>query len=241
MKRLREFLHKKCDTYAMNRSIPAEDNSSRMSPYFAAGVVSICQVLSTSRKERNNGSADFSSSGADAGLAAWVREIVFREFYRHMMVVTPHNSMNLPQNLKFDFVEWEDDEEGWRKWTQGTTGVPFVDAGMRQLTTEAYMHNRLRINVSSYLRTNLLLDYRRGERWSGEPGGLGPVQQHAGLGAELYRLQPHLAGRKVRSAWRLYSKICARAKGCEGESHIRPIQSHRQGYGGCRLMMQAKD
>ncbi|KAI1358315.1 DNA photolyase, FAD-binding/Cryptochrome [Xylaria arbuscula] len=168
MNRLREFLHKKCDTYAKNRSIPSEDNSSRMSPYFAAGVVSIRQVLSTSSKECNDGSADFSSSGADAGLAAWMREIVFREFYRHMMVVIPHNSMNLPQNLKFDFVEWEDDEEGWRKWTEGMTGVPFVDAGMRQLTSEAYMHNRLRMNVSSYLRTNLLLDYRRGERWFAE-------------------------------------------------------------------------
>ncbi|KAI0411372.1 FAD binding domain of DNA photolyase-domain-containing protein [Xylaria grammica] len=154
IKRLREFLHKKCDTYAKNGSIPAGDNSSRTSPYFAAGVVSIRQVLSTSLKERNNGSADFSSSGADVGLASWVREIVFHGFYRHMMAVAPHNGMNLLWNLKFDF---------------GTTGVTFVDAGITlQLRREAYMHNRLRANASSYLRTNLLLDYRRGERWFGE-------------------------------------------------------------------------
>lgn len=48
--------------------------------------------------------------------------------------------MELPHNLKFAFVEWEDDEEGWRKWCEGRTGVPFVDAGMRQLNHEAYLH-----------------------------------------------------------------------------------------------------
>ncbi|KAI1330505.1 DNA photolyase, FAD-binding/Cryptochrome [Xylariaceae sp. FL0255] len=168
MNRLREFLDKKVETYVENRSSPAADNSSRLSPYFAAGIVSVREVLSTARERKNEKSANFSSSGADTGLASWVREVVFREFYRHMMVVTPHNSMNLPQNLKFDFVEWEDDEEGWKKWYEGRTGMPFVDAGMRQLREEAYMHNRLRMNVSSYLRTNLLIDYRRGERWFAE-------------------------------------------------------------------------
>jgi len=114
-----------------------------------------------------NANAHFDASG-DAGVAAWVRELVFREFYRQMLVITPHNAMNLPQNLKFDFVQWEDDEEGWIKWYEGRTGVPFVDAGMRQLNTEAYMHNRLRMNTASYLRTNLLIDYRRGERYFAE-------------------------------------------------------------------------
>ncbi|KAI8634571.1 FAD binding domain of DNA photolyase-domain-containing protein [Xylariaceae sp. FL1651] len=170
MKRLRTFLEDKVGTYAENRSTPAADNSSRLSPYFASGAISVREALSTARTRVNGGGADFSASGTGgAGLASWVRELVFREFYRHMMVVLPHNGMNLPQNLKFEFVEWEeDDDEGWEKWTEGRTGVPFVDAGMRQLREEAYMHNRLRMNVSSYLRTNLLLDYRRGERWFAE-------------------------------------------------------------------------
>ena len=163
--RLKHFLQKKAPSYAVDRSNPAKDASSRLSPYFAAGVLSVREALSTARKA-NDGAA-FDDSG-DPGIASWVREIVFREFYRHMMVVTPHNAMNLPQNLKFDFVRWEDDDEGWYKWCEGRTGVPFVDAGMRQLNTEAYMHNRLRMNTSSYLRTNLLLDYRRGERYFAE-------------------------------------------------------------------------
>ncbi|KAK8138946.1 Deoxyribodipyrimidine photo-lyase [Apiospora sp. TS-2023a] len=168
MKRLGEFFDEKISTYATNRSTPAADNSSRLSAYFSSGMVSVREVLNAGRKQLNDGSADFSSSGCDAGLASWVRELVFREFYRHMMTVTPHNSLNLPQNLKYDFIQWEEDEEGWQKWCEGTTGVPFVDAGMRQLNTEAYMHNRLRMNTASYLRTNLLIDYRRGERYFAE-------------------------------------------------------------------------
>jgi deoxyribodipyrimidine photo-lyase len=122
------------------------------------------EVLAITKKF--NGGKHFDKG--DVGVAAWVREIVFREFYRQVTVITPHTSMNLPQNMKFDNVEWEDDEEGWKKWYEGKTGVPFVDAGMRQLNSEAYMHNRARMNTSSYLTGNLLIDYRRGERYFAE-------------------------------------------------------------------------
>ncbi|MCJ1278741.1 hypothetical protein MMC21_006558 [Puttea exsequens] len=167
MQRLKQFINDKIEDYAATRSDPSKDSSSRMSAYFSSGTVSVREALSELRKYNSN-SSDFSQSGASPGVAAWVREICFRELYRQMMVVIPHNSMNLPQNLKFEYVQWEDDEEGWKKWYTGTTGVPFVDAGMRQLNTEAYMHNRLRMNVSSYLYCNLLLDYRRGERYFAE-------------------------------------------------------------------------
>lgn len=174
--RLQHFLDKKVKDYKKNRSIPAADNSSRLSPYFASGVLSVREALQAAKKA-NSTNADFSgaSSGSgagkanDEGIASWVREIVFREFYRQTLVGTPHDALNLPHNLKFDFVQWEEkDEDGWRKWCEGTTGVPFVDAGMRQLRAEAYMHNRLRMNTASYLRTNLLMDYRRGERFFAE-------------------------------------------------------------------------
>ena len=167
MERLRHFINDQIEDYAATRSDPSKDSSSRMSAYFSSGTVSVREALSELRKYNDN-SADFSSSGASPGVAAWVREICFRELYRQMMVVVPHNSMNLPQNLKFEFVHWEDDEEGWKKWYEGRTGVPFIDAGMRQLNHEAYMHNRLRMNVSSYLYCNLLIDYRRGERYFAE-------------------------------------------------------------------------
>lgn len=167
IKRLKHFINDKIEDYAATRSDPSKDSSSRMSAYFSSGTVSVREALSELRKYNSN-SADFASSGCSPGVSAWVRELVFRELYRQMMVVIPHNSMNLPQNLKFESVQWEEDEEGWKKWYEGKTGVPFIDAGMRQLNTEAYMHNRLRMNVSSYLYCNLLIDYRRGERYFAE-------------------------------------------------------------------------
>ena len=167
MKRMDDFIEHKIDDYAATRSQPAAESTSRMSAYFSAGLVSVREALSKVM-EYNGKSSDFSTSGASAGIASWVREIVFRELYRQTTLTTPHTVMNMPQNLKFDFVEWESDEEGWKKWYEGKTGVPFVDAGMRQLNHEAYMHNRLRMNVSSYLYCNLLIDYRRGERYFAE-------------------------------------------------------------------------
>lgn len=165
MQRLSQFLFTKVSDYATHRSEPARDPSSRLSPYFSSGTISIREVLQAVQKHNTPGTHFDSGS---AGIASWVRELVFREFYRQVTTTTPHTAMNLPQNLKFDFVHWEDDHAGWTKWCEGRTGVPFVDAGMRQLAAEAYMHNRLRMNTASYLRANLLIDYRRGERYFAE-------------------------------------------------------------------------
>jgi len=166
LKRMKAFLDN-IDDYAATRSNPAADSTSRMSAYFSAGVLSVREALSEVKKYNDN-STDFTQSGSSSGVYGWVREIVFRELYRQTTLYTPHTSMNLPQNLKFDFVQWENDEEGYKRWEEGTLGVPFVDAGMRQIKHEAYMHNRLRMNVSSYLYCNLLIDYRRGERYFSE-------------------------------------------------------------------------
>lgn len=133
-KRMEDFL-KRIKDYADTRSNPSEDSTSRMSAYFSAGMFSVREALSMV-KEYNKGSSNFTEAGAKPGVYSWVREIVFRELYRQTLMTTPHTSMNLPQNLKFDFVQWEDDEEGWEKWYKGTTGVPLVDAGMRQLNHE---------------------------------------------------------------------------------------------------------
>lgn len=162
--RLKHFLDTKVSNYAAHRSEPALVPSSRLSAYISAGIISVREILQYAKEANSNLHFD----SGDKGIGSWVRELVFREFYRHMTTITPHGNMNLPQNLKFDFVQWEDDEEGYQKWEQGRTGMPFIDAGMRQLNHEKYMHNRLRMNTSSYLRANLLIDYRRGERYFAE-------------------------------------------------------------------------
>ncbi|KAK5957307.1 hypothetical protein OHC33_001679 [Knufia fluminis] len=164
--RMQSFIDQ-IDNYAATRSNPAKNSTSRMSPYFAAGVVSVREALQMVKKYNGN-STNFSQSAADPGVYGWVREIVFRELYRQTLLDTPHTAMNMPQNLKFDFVRWEEDDEGYKRWEEGTLGVPFVDAGMRQIKHEVYMHNRLRMNVSSYLYCNLLINYRRGERYFAE-------------------------------------------------------------------------
>ncbi|KAF2856459.1 Cryptochrome/photolyase FAD-binding domain-containing protein [Plenodomus tracheiphilus IPT5] len=164
--RMDTFL-KRISTYSTTRSDPSKDSTSRLSPYLSSGMYSVRSALRRVA-DYNKGSTDFHDSVASPGVWAWVREIVFRELYRQTTLCTPHTSMNLPQNLKFEFVQWEDDEVNWEKWVKGTTGEPFVDAGMRQLAHEGWMHNRLRMNVSSYLYCNLLLDYRRGERYFAE-------------------------------------------------------------------------
>lgn len=168
IQRMKLFAEKTIEDYAATRSNPGADSTSRMSAYFSAGMVSVREALSIIKDTCNDSSSDFSQAGASKGVAAWVREICFRELYRQTTLTTPHTAMNLPQNLKFEFVQWEDDEEGWKKWVEGKTGMPLVDAGMRQIAHEAYMHNRARMNVSSYLYCNLLIDYRRGERYFAE-------------------------------------------------------------------------
>lgn len=92
-----------------------------MSPYFSSGIVSVREVLTETKKWNKGKHFD----AGDVGVDSWVREIVFREFYRHVLVGQPHDAMNLPHNLKFDFVEWEEDEEGWQKWYEGKTGQSY--------------------------------------------------------------------------------------------------------------------
>lgn len=161
--RLHGFLTKKVNKYGELRSNPAEDCVSRMSAYFALGIISVREALAMARKEANS---DRNFGTSTSGVDSWVREIAFREFYRQMVAtVMPHVVMNMPTSHKLANVQNEEDQEAWDRWCSGTTGVPFVDAGMRQLLAEGYMHNRLRMNVSSYLRMNLLIDYRLGLRF----------------------------------------------------------------------------
>ena len=165
--RLNHFLTKNLSKYAETRSNPAKDSTSRLSPYLSAGVLSVREIL-VALKAKNANSADFTESSSKPGIYSYVRELVFRELYRQTTLTTPHTAMNLPQNLKFTFVQWETNEAHWEAWKTGHTGMPLVDAGMRQLASECWMHNRARMNVSSYLYTNLLLDHRRGERYFAE-------------------------------------------------------------------------
>ena len=167
IEKLNHFIDKKIDRYGNERSTPAKDCVSRLSPYFALGFISAREALVAIKERKNVKSFGTSTNGVDS----WVRELAFREFYRQIVaVVCPHIVMNVPMSLKLNNVEFVDveSEEGkdsWDRWVSGTTGYPFVDAGMRQLNSEGYMHNRLRMNVASYLKMTMLLDYRLGANY----------------------------------------------------------------------------
>ena len=95
----------------------------------------------------------------------WQNELLWREFYKHTLIDFPQVSKHKPLKLQTEQIEWRHDEEQLTAWQDGKTGIPIVDAAMRQLLTRGWMHNRLRMIVAMFLTKHLLIDWRLGERW----------------------------------------------------------------------------
>ncbi len=157
-RRLDRFLEVGIADYARRRDLPAEDGTSRLSPYLRLGVVSIrmCLAAALERGREDRKATD--------GVRTWVDELVWREFYHAILAEHPH-VLRRAFKSDFDRVRWNDDEQGFRAWCEGRTGYPFVDAAMRQLAKTGWMHNRARMAVASFLTKDLLVDWRRGERF----------------------------------------------------------------------------
>ena len=94
----------------------------------------------------------------------FLSEIAWREFSYHLLFHNPQMPTE-PLQPKFAAFAWRDSKDDFRAWTRGETGVPIVDAGMRELWRTGWMHNRVRMIVASFLVKNLLLPWRWGERW----------------------------------------------------------------------------
>lgn len=157
---LRSFVKNRLADYEQERNLPAVDGTSTLSPYLSAGLVSIRQCLHAAL-DANDGRLDGGSSGA----VQWIDELIWREFYRHIVVGFPRVSMHLAFKRQTERIRWNDDDEYFAAWCQGRTGVPIIDAGMRQLAQTGWMHNRVRMIVAMFLSKNLFLDWRRGERF----------------------------------------------------------------------------
>ena len=93
-----------------------------------------------------------------------MRQLLWREFAHHLLFHFPH-SATAPLNQKFGDFPWRDDAKALRAWQQGKTGYPIIDAGMRQLWTTGWMHNRVRMLVGSFLVKDLLIPWQSGARW----------------------------------------------------------------------------
>jgi len=158
--RLKVFLNTKVMEYSEARNIPILDGTSRISAYLALGIISPRRCLLEALKLNQ-----FEFESGNNGICKWIDEIVWREFYRNIMHSFPHVSQNRPFNLTTEAISWRHNSEELEAWKTGNTGFPLIDAAMRQLLNEGWMHNRLRMVVAMFFSKNLLHDWRLGEQY----------------------------------------------------------------------------
>lgn len=158
LNQLRTFARERSDEYREQRDFPAIDGTSQLSPYLAIGALSPRQCIA--RLFAENEQSDLTE-----GKATWLSEIIWREFYQHLLVFEP----KLVKGKGFidweNKIQWSYDEKAFERWKTGTTGYPIVDAAMRQLNQTGWMHNRLRMIVASFLTKDLHIDWRWGEKY----------------------------------------------------------------------------
>ena len=158
--RLEAFVGERVLHYEKDRDFPALDGTSTLSPYLSLGVLSVRTCLDAALAA-NEGRLD----GGEEGIVTWISELVWREFYRHVVAAFPHVSRGHAFRREYDDFPWRDDAAALAAWQEGRTGFPLVDAAMRQLVATGWMHNRLRMVTAMFLSKNLLLDWHAGERF----------------------------------------------------------------------------
>ncbi len=169
---LQEFLQNKVSDYGAHRDQLAEDSTSRLSRHLHLGTLGMRTMTDAVRRVSQKGAAKPSPSKearaehqtSGGGAVSFLNEMAWHDFYLQILAEFPHvaGSAFRPQ---FDALEWENDETLFGAWKQGRTGYPIVDAAMRQMNSEAWMHNRGRMIVASFLTKDLLIDWRWGEQY----------------------------------------------------------------------------
>ncbi len=154
--RLREFTNARLPHYPVQRDRPALTGTSMLSPHLAWGEISTIQLLHELCPD--------GEPPADAMVNGFVRELAWREFAWHLLYHFPQLPEQ-PLQPKFANFRWRVDEPALRRWQHGQTGIPIIDAGMRQLWQHGWMHNRVRMLVASFLTKHLLISWQTGQRW----------------------------------------------------------------------------
>ncbi|MDY6762043.1 MAG: deoxyribodipyrimidine photo-lyase, partial [Candidatus Nanohaloarchaea archaeon] len=150
-----EAFKQEIGNYAENRDYPAEDATSKLSPHLKFGTVSIREAFHAAEEARENG-AD------EDGVRTWQEELAWRDFYFQVLWHWPETTETAFLD-KYRGMNWNSKNQAsrrWDAWVNGETGYPFVDAGMRQLRKTGWMHNRLRMVVTSFACKDLWLDWR---------------------------------------------------------------------------------
>jgi deoxyribodipyrimidine photo-lyase len=157
-KRLSAFVGETLAGYASHRDRPDIAATSRLSPHLRFGEISPRQIWHAAWQAAEQRTAPHSD------VEKFLSEIGWREFSNHLLF---HNPTLATRNFnaRFDAFAWRTDRGGLKAWQAGRTGVPMVDAGMRELWRTGIMHNRVRMLVASFLTKHLLIDWRKGEAW----------------------------------------------------------------------------
>ena len=137
--------------YQKKRDYPAQDGTTRLGVHLRHGTLSI-RKLARAARDIN---------------ATYLNELIWREFYMQVLYHAPQ-VVDTSFKPKYDNIPWRNDEDDFQRWCEGRTGYPIVDAGMRELNKNGYMHNRVRMITASFLTKHLLIDWRWGEAYFGQ-------------------------------------------------------------------------
>jgi len=138
------------EEYELHRNYPALDKTSHLSPHLRFGTISIREIVQEAKVN-----------------PAFLNELIWREFFMQILYHFPH-VVHTNFKRKYDGIQWRNNNDEFEKWKKGETGYPMVDAGMRELNSTGYMHNRVRMVTAGFLCKHLLIDWRWGEAYFAE-------------------------------------------------------------------------
>lgn len=156
-----EFLDGKLGDYASGRDFPARDAGSNLSAALHFGEISPRQIRDAIAHSQERRAA---AATSDVSHAKFIQELNWREFAYHLLFHFP-DFPDKPWRRDFEAFAWREDASDLRAWQKGETGIPIIDAGMRELWATGRMHNRVRMLVASFLTKHLLIDWRKGQEW----------------------------------------------------------------------------
>ncbi len=158
--RLEYFCRYQLSDYNENRNYPCIDGTSQLSAAIKFGAIGPRTLWQYTQIELEN----CRSEEARGNIIAWQKELAWREFYQHCLYFFPELEKGAYRQ-QFKHFPWENNEKFFQAWCEGKTGYPIVDAAMRQLNEIGWMHNRCRMIVASFLTKDLIIDWRRGEKY----------------------------------------------------------------------------
>lgn len=211
--------------YEATRNFPAQEGTSMLGAYLRFGAVSIRKMVAKAIESKNE--------------TFW-NELIWREFFMQILWHFPH-TVNSSFRAKYDAVQWNNNEVEFKKWCEGKTGYPMVDAGMRELNATGHMHNRVRMVVASFLCKHLLIDWKWGETYFAQKlfdyeqaSNVGNWQWAAGSGvdaAPYFRIfNPTEQIKKFDKDWKYIKKWVPEV---ETAAYVKPIVDHKEARERC--------